>query len=293
MYWFMFPVSICVATTAMLTGIGGAAFFVPIFLIIFPLLGEQYVLATAVAAIGTGLLTETFGFTSGFIGYYRKGLIDFKIAKTFLIIAVPTALAGALISHYINGSILKFMYATLMIVMAWVLLNESAEHPEIESDSSGAPNNPGIREIKGADGTVYRYKFRGAADRQNGSTSFGGFLCGMLGVGIGEVCMPQLVKKVGVPVAIAAGSSVTIVIVTVMSASFTHIAALMAEGGIHAVPWNLVMYTVPGVLIGGQIGPRLQGKISAKTTERAIAIVFTIIGIAVYTLVYKEVQAYF
>jgi uncharacterized membrane protein YfcA len=38
-YWFMFPVSICVATTAMLSGIGGAALFIPIFVIIFPLLG--------------------------------------------------------------------------------------------------------------------------------------------------------------------------------------------------------------------------------------------------------------
>jgi hypothetical protein len=40
-YWFMFPVSIGVATTAMLSGIGGAALFTPIFLIIFPLLGPE------------------------------------------------------------------------------------------------------------------------------------------------------------------------------------------------------------------------------------------------------------
>lgn len=291
-YWFMFPVSICVATTAMLTGIGGAAFFVPIFLIIFPLLGEQYVLATAVAAIGVGLLTETFGFTSGFIGYYRRGLIDFKIAKTFMKLAVPTALAGALISHYVNGTLLKFMYASLMLVMAWVLLNESHDKPKIE-ESDGASNDPDIREITATDGTQYRYRFRGAQDRQTGSTSFGGFLTGMLGVGIGEVVMPQLVKKVGIPVGVAAGSSVTVVIVTVMSASFTHIAALMAEGGVNAVPWNLVMYTVPGVLIGGQIGPRLQGKVPAIVMERGIATVFTIIGIAMMILVYKEAVAYF
>ena len=54
-YWFMFPVSICVATTAMLSGIGGAAFFMPIFLIVFPLLGPEYALASPVAAIGVAL----------------------------------------------------------------------------------------------------------------------------------------------------------------------------------------------------------------------------------------------
>ncbi|MCZ6452608.1 MAG: hypothetical protein O6909_00075 [Alphaproteobacteria bacterium] len=46
-YWFMFPVSIGIATTAMLSGIGGAAMFIPIFVIIFPLLGPEYPLTTA------------------------------------------------------------------------------------------------------------------------------------------------------------------------------------------------------------------------------------------------------
>jgi len=37
-YWFMFPVSIAVATTAMLSGIGGAALFIPIFVVVLPTL---------------------------------------------------------------------------------------------------------------------------------------------------------------------------------------------------------------------------------------------------------------
>ena len=69
LYWFMFPVSMLVATTAMLSGIGGAALFMPIFLLIFPLLGPEYPLTSPVAAIAVALLTETFGFSSGFVGY--------------------------------------------------------------------------------------------------------------------------------------------------------------------------------------------------------------------------------
>ena len=30
-YWFMFPVAMCVATMAMLSGTGGAALFIPVF----------------------------------------------------------------------------------------------------------------------------------------------------------------------------------------------------------------------------------------------------------------------
>ena len=285
----MFPVSICVATTAMLTGIGGAALFVPIFLIIFPLLGEQYLLDSAVAAIGVGLLTETFGFTSGFIGYNYRKLIDFFIAKTFIKIAVPTAIAGALVAHFINGSLLKFLYASLMVVMVWILLRPHSD-PVTETEQNEADDDTDLRQTTSRDGTVYSYRFSGRADRRNGTTAFGGFLCGMLGVGIGEVVMPQLVKRIRVPVPVAAGSSVSIVIVTVMSASFMHISALIAEGGINAVPWHLVMYTVPGVLIGGQIGPRLQGLVSSRSMEKGIASVFAVIGIAMYVIVYQELM---
>ncbi len=46
---FMFPVSICIATTAMLSGIDGAALSTPVFIIVFPLIGPGYPLATPAA----------------------------------------------------------------------------------------------------------------------------------------------------------------------------------------------------------------------------------------------------
>ena len=84
LYWFMFPVSIIVATCAMLSGIGGAALFTPIFILVFPLLGEEYVLASTMTAVAAALFTQTFGFLSGFIGYYRRKLIDYQLARRIL-----------------------------------------------------------------------------------------------------------------------------------------------------------------------------------------------------------------
>ena len=96
LYWFMFPVSIGVATLAMLSGIGGAALFTPIFILVFPLLGLEYVLHSTIAAISAALITQTFGFLSGFIGYYRRRLIDFALAGRILRVAVPV---GVLLAH--------------------------------------------------------------------------------------------------------------------------------------------------------------------------------------------------
>jgi uncharacterized membrane protein YfcA len=46
------------------------------------------------------------------------------------------------------------------------------------------------------------------------------------------------------------------------------------------VPWDLLVYDIPGVLIGGQIGPRLQGKIAPHTMRRAISILFIVLATA-------------
>ena len=290
LYWFMFPVSMLVATTAMLTGIGGAALFMPIFVLIFPLLGPEYPLASPVAAIAVALLTKTFGFSSGFVGYYRKRLIDFALSKSFLVVSVPAGIAGALLAHSVNPTLVKLGYGVLVLILAWILLSHghATEMPvDAEDEAEENPQSKFSRETIARDGTRYHYDHYKA---KPAPTGLGGFLTGLLSVGMGEVVMPQLVKAGKVPVPVAAATSILIVIITVMCASFTHIATLINEGGVNAVPWHLVAYTIPGVIIGGQIGPRLQGKISSHLMERVIASVFTVIGFAMLWNVFVDLK---
>ena len=279
LYWFMFPVSICVATSAMLSGIGGAALFTPIFIVIFPLLGPEYPLESTVAAIGTALLTETFGFSSGFVGYYRKRIIDFRLAGEFLKISVPVAVVGAFLAHYVPESLLIGGYALLVSLLAIVLLFFHHSAPGLGPAGAPGADAKKIRRKEDDKGRVYEYAAPRLGPLSGLVTSVGAFLTGMVSVGIGEVIIPQLTKR-GVPVAVAAATSVAVVIVTVACASFTLIGQLMAEGGLSAVPWNLVCYSIPGVLIGGQLGPRLQGLVSQRKMEQAIGGLFIVIAIA-------------
>ena len=276
LYWFMFPVSICVATTAMLSGIGGAALFMPIFLLVFPLLGGDYVLNSAVAAIAVALITQTFGFASGFTSYYRKRLIDFQQAKPFLWLAVPAAIGGSLISHQFEPVFIRASYGVLMLIIAISLIRG------LRRTRTSPDHKSGSRRLVDAAGIEYHYQ---PYKVHKPLTATGGFLSGMLSTGIGEVVMPQLIDRGKLPIPVAAATSVMVVIVTVMSASITHLITLINAGGISAVPWNLVCYTIPGVIIGGQIGPRLQGKVAAKTMQRWIAILFGAIGLTMLTTV--------
>ena len=104
-------------------------------------------------------------------------------------------------------------------------------------------------------------------------------MTGMVSVGIGEVTVAQLTRR-GLPIAVAAATSVMVVIVTVLVASTTLIVQLIRDGGWTAVPWNLLVYDIPGVLIGGQIGPRLQGLVPQHRMRMAISVLFLVLAIA-------------
>ncbi|MEX2515575.1 MAG: sulfite exporter TauE/SafE family protein [Gammaproteobacteria bacterium] len=291
LYWFMLPISVLVATTAMMSGIGGAAMFMPIFVIGFPLLGPEYPLESAAAAIGVALLTETFGFGSGFVAYLKRQLIDFRLAAGFALISVPAAIAGALLSHAIRDDVLLFAYGLLMLVLTIILFrgHQSVKHAESTVGAAQVKElQPELSvELHDSDGRVYHYNRCKPDLYGTPVTGFGGFLAGLLSVGIGEVAMPQLVRRCKIPLPVAAATSIAIVIATIAAASFAHISALLSAGGVNAVPWELVMYTVPGVIIGGQIGPRIQGRVDSRLMEKIIAVIFAFIAIAMLWIVFN------
>lgn len=284
-YWFMFPVSIGITTVATLCGIGGPALFIPILYIVLPLLGPEYPLQTAVAGIGAALLTQTFGFSSAFVGYYRRRLIDFASALPFIAVGVPAGILGAVIANLVDGEVLKGCYGLLMLVLAVVLIRRRGVASSAVPDAD-EPSAAGWRRIVDHRGVEYRYPVprlgSGAA-----VAAVGALLTGMVSVGLGEVLMPLLMRRNRVPLPVAAATSVLIVIVVVVASSFTLISTLIARGGLAAVPWNLVCYTIPAVIIGGQIGPRLQGRFPQARMEPAIGTLFAVIGLAMLWIVFR------
>ena len=282
LYWFMFPVSILVATCAMLSGIGGAALFTPIFVLIFPLLGPEYALHSTMAAVTAALMTQTFGFLSGFVGYCRRRLIDFPLAFRILRIAAPVGIIGAFAAFLVHESILLASYAVLVAVLAIVMWRN---RPPAGADRFGLEGPP--RTIIDSRGHEYVYRTPRLGVKSYALTSLGAFLTGMVSVGLGEVTISKLTRK-GVPIAVAAATSVLVVIVTVVFASTTLAAQLIRDGGWTAVPWDLLVYDIPGVLIGGQIGPRLQGRIAPHTMRRAIALLFVVLAAAMMTVAWRK-----
>jgi uncharacterized membrane protein YfcA len=209
--------------------------------------------------------------------------VDFATYKALVWVAVPVAAVAGFVSQAIEPEVLKVAYGLMMFPLAVVLFRQSDEELRPGSENAKPRYHPiadqarQLTRVVDAEGNVYEWR---TCNRRVGRvlTGLGATMAGLVSTGIGEIEMPQLVKRCHIPVAVAAGTSILIVASTVLGASVAHIGLLMQEGGVEAVPWNLVLYTVPGAVIGGQIGARLQGTIPPRLMERSMAILFGVIG---------------
>ena len=92
-YWYLFPTGLAVATVAMSSGVSGSNFWIPIYLLAMRLEPRL--------AFWASLATLCFGFGSGVVQNARAGTLDAATIRRHLVIAVPAAAIGALLSRWL------------------------------------------------------------------------------------------------------------------------------------------------------------------------------------------------
>lgn len=272
-FWYLFPIALVIATLAMASGIGGAVFFSPLFMLGLKLEPQL--------AIGAALITELFGFGSGLVAYLKAKLVDFQLAKSLLLFSVPAALLGSYYADAIPESILKTIFAIGLIFIGFQLFNswrkderalkESEHRREFAKDFESV--------LTDRNGKVYHYTIC----NKNMGRSFaaiGGLFVGMISVGLAELQEYHLVARCKVPTPVAVATSIFVVVITVLVASLGHFYEFAIQGGetLNQV-LNVVIFTAPGVLIGGQIGPRLQKSLPEDKLKVGISALFVTIGL--------------
>lgn len=344
-YAFMFPVSIIVATIAMSLGIGGAVFFSPIFIIVFPLVGVGTLEPST--AFGAALLTELVGFSSGLFAHavFRRS-IDYRTALMVCMCSLPPSMLCTIAKHHVNKKILftafavsLFLLAMYTVVFRYIRVKLDADMEKKALLHKGGPPQPptslaarpesfnsldlgragshtssmsaydfhnssfnsvaegnlkvdhlSIQTNESSiydddwSGRLYQWMFErsiivGDGRQFNYSicrpqllmflVALGAGMTGFLSVGIGETCTTGLNSQCKLPMILATGTSVLVVTATVLTSVATEI---MLDSNMQ-MPWTLVMWTCPGVLIGGQIGPKVAQKISHHAAENALVVV--------------------
>lgn len=273
-YWFMFPVAIVIATIAMASGVGGATFFSPFFLIVLGLSPE--------VAIGTGLITEVFGFASGLWAYARKRLIDYRLGVALLMATIPMALLGTWASTVIEPDILKVVLGVGLFAVALsflrtpeqrdVTLLDNAIEEEFSADVQLAETH-----LISVD-QEFHYT---VCNRTEGRliAGIGGLFVGLISTGLGELNGFFLMQRCRVPSQVSIATSVFVVAVTALFASIGHLVRF-AQTGSKALTtvFSLIIFTVPGVILGGQLGSRVSSRIPQRGLERGLAILFVLVA---------------
>ena len=266
-HWWVFPVSVAFSTVALAAGVSGALFFSPFFLLVVGLGPAQ--------AIGAGLLTEVFGMGNGLRSYVGQRVVDFRTAKWLLLGAVPAIVAGALVSHVVDPTLLKLFFGGGLILLGGFLVyydpTEDCEPGECEGDFLREKNNGrGTTTIEAADGETFTYD---TCWRPPGValSTVGGFITGLISAGLPEIVTTQLVVRCRLPPRVAVATSV-----------FTLGIAAAAGALVHALAaspvWWVVAWSIPGVLVGGTIGTRVGKYVPSDLMEVGLGVVFAVVG---------------
>src|SRR6056297_2799954 len=271
-FWYLLLISIVIATIAMSSGVGGAVFFSPLFILALKLDPKM--------AVGAALITELFGFSSGLIAYIRARLIDFSLVGQLLVFSVPAAIVGSYYADAIPSIVLKAIFAVGLVVIGFQLYNTWRKEERAKRELEHIEEFKDDYESTLTDSTGQTYKY--TVCNKNMGRSFaaiGGAFIGMISVGLAELQEYHLVARCKVPTPVAVATSIFVVVITVLVASAGHFYEFAVAGGeVLDQVMSVVLFTVPGVVIGGQLGPKLQKNLPEDKMKVGISILFVILG---------------
>ena len=305
-YWWLFPFFLLGATIVNTVGISGSALFVPFLIFVFPVLAYPLESETLVKI---GLISESFGLSSSAVAFIQYGLVDRRLAATLVIGALPFVIGGALLSFIIPDPLFHALLGVALITAAYLMFTADLSHEEPDGgdgDDSDAgsdadlPNDHGKPGSAGVgvdeegtvtrvdrEGATYTYTWSGYLERF-ANYSIGGMFQGLAGFGIGELGIISMLRT-EMPVRVAIGTNHIVVATTAIIASLVHVfGGGLVPGGhslsLASTPWNMVVFTVPATVIGGQVAPYVSNALDTTTIKNGVGIIFSVISIALFVM---------
>ena len=257
----------------MIGGVGGPIFFTPLFVLVLQL--------PPAAGGGVALLTQFFGFLSGSIGYWKHQLIDFALGRRLLVFALPAAAAGSLMADRVSGPVLRQVFGIVSIFVAWRVYASRRDRARTAPIARRPGEDEPSRVLVDRSGKQYRYRVCRPVEGTT-FTAVGAALLGMISVGLAELQGHHLIVRCRMPTPVAVATTVFVVATAVSAASVGHMYSFMvlADEGTLSQVARILAFTVPGVLIGGQIGPWVQTRLSPDLVKLGIALLLFTVGMA-------------
>lgn len=241
--WTALPTGFIIATLATLVGFGGGILWMPYLLLVAHLDPTQ--------AVVTSLVIQVGGMGSGSVAVIAAEKADLRLSFFLSVCAFVGVPIGVWLCGLISADSIVFLLGILSLAMALVFV-----YTQDDLDNS----------------VVKRVSLRQTAPYLWLATVFS-VLTGLLSMGVGDFLVPILRNRLRLSMESAMAACL---VVMAMNAALAAILHLM-KGERFAT--GLVLWAIPGVILGGQIGPRLAGRIPDQTLKEVFIYGLSLAGI--------------
>ncbi|MCB0405841.1 MAG: sulfite exporter TauE/SafE family protein [Bdellovibrionales bacterium] len=252
MHLSLFLISALVASLGTIAGFGGGVFLVPIMVMAFQVPISHAIGVTALSLFPASLL-------STLVNLKNKN-IDFKLMLALELPTLLGAVLGARLTSLVPTKPLEFVFAGFLIFLSWRLFRPRLNSGHVSQTIRKLNSfEPALRSAS------YRVSFFAA-------TLFGllaGVLAGLFGIGGGILKTPIMLQVFNVPVRIATGTALCMIVFTSLGSGLTH-----WQLG-HVTPSLLLPCAsgfLAGALFGQLLGIRLTDNAITKTVGFSIAL---------------------
>ncbi len=232
-----------------MVGISGGAFKTPMLIIIFGLTTQ---FSTAVS-----LFSALFLAIPSSIQYYRyeKDAISVRIAFIIAAFSVPGSIIGVLVkSMIVDDYILKIIFGVSLLPVAIVMMLTKRK-------SNGTDSHCSILDYDHRKHSMTQWIFFSIG------SLIAGFVAGLLGLGGGTVAVPLMCIVLGMPILMAAATSVFAMIFTASVGTIMNYAFIAQTGDVFAFLFYSLAIGI-GTLFGSQIGPKYACRIDGVLLRR-------------------------
>ena len=204
------------------------------------------VTGSPLSAAGTNIAISAASAGAGALRHLREGRVDWHVVAWTAPPSIVGAVAGALVADDVSE---RLLFALIAAVLVWsgidLALRPIAARPR--------------QRLRVARGGVLAF--------------FIGTLGGAVGVILGTLRMPALIRSVGMDVRRAAGTNLVV-------GFLLGVAAFLVHAGETGIQWDVLVAGVAGAIPGGWLGAHATGRFSENTLRLALGVVLVAVGVA-------------
>jgi uncharacterized membrane protein YfcA len=197
-------------------------------------------------AVPASLLVVGISSATALLPRLRGGRVRWRIALVFGAAGMLAAFAGAAVNRLLPEQLVLLGFAAVMVAAGIRMLRPAGE-------AGGDCALPG--------GGVH---WRGCLPKSIASGVAVGFLTGLFGVGGGFLIIPALVLLLGLPMTVAVGTSLVIVVLN-------STAGFVAHAGSVELDWRLLAAFTGAAVAGSLTAGRLARRVDAARLQRGFA----------------------